>query len=178
MAVFVALYRGINVGGKAVVKMEALRAMHEGLGHRKVRNYIQSGNVVFEARGSGGGLAKKLAAAFVEEFGFAARVLVVSADQWREIVGENPYAAQAGKNPKTVHVGICQNAPSVDALSQLLAKTGGKESFSARGNVLYLHAPEGFGTSKFAAGMEKACGVAMTVRNWRTVEALARLLNE
>ena len=48
-----------------------------------------------------------------------------------------------------------------------------------RGEVLQeelLHAPDGFGTSKFAAGMEKACGVPMTVRNWRTVEALRTML--
>ena len=55
------------------------------------------------------------------------------------------------------------------------AKTGRSESFMIGEGIVYLHAPDGFGTSKFAAGMEKACGVPMTVRNWRTIEALWKM---
>ena len=80
MPTYIALYRGINVGGNNPVKMEALRAFHERLGHRGVRHYIQSGNVVFSATGSADALARILAVAFEKEFGFAARVLVVEAD--------------------------------------------------------------------------------------------------
>lgn len=79
---FVALYRGINVGGRNSVKMEALRAMHERLGHRGVTSYIQSGNVVFAAKGTAEAVALKTAARFVEEFGFAAHVIIVSAVAW------------------------------------------------------------------------------------------------
>jgi uncharacterized protein (DUF1697 family) len=62
-------------------------------------------------------------------------------------------------------------------LKALLAKTGGSETFVIGKGIIYLHAPDGFGTSKFAAGMEKACGVPMTVRNWRTMESLWKLAN-
>jgi uncharacterized protein (DUF1697 family) len=60
-------------------------------------------------------------------------------------------------------------------LQALLARAGVSEKFTAANGIVYLHAPDGFGTSRFAAGMERACGVPMTVRNWRTVEALWKM---
>jgi len=178
MALFIALYRGINVGGKNSVKMEALRAMHERLGHQEVKSYIQSGNLVFSARGSAAALARKVAAEFAKEFGFAAKLMVVDAKRWGTILEGNPYAKSAAANPKTVHVGICDGEPSAKGLQALLAKTGGTEAFVTGKGMVYLHAPDGFGTSKFAAGMEKACGVPMTVRNWRTMEALWQMASD
>jgi len=176
MGVFVVLYRGINVVGNNAVKMERLRALHERLGHRGVASYIQSGNVVVAARGSEEAIAGKVAAAFAGEFGFAAKVMVVEARRWGEIVAGNPFAKCAVENPKKVHAGICLGEPSAAGLKALLARTGGSERFEIGRGVLYLHAPDGYGTSKFAAGMEKAGGVAMTVRNWRTVEALWKMV--
>lgn len=175
MNVFIALYRGINVGGKNPVKMQSLRAMHERLGHLGVNSYIQSGNIVLSANGSTEAIARKAAAEFLKEFGFAARVVVVEAKRWGTIVEGNPYAKFAAENPKTVHVGVCEGEPSAKGLKALLTKTGGSETFVIGKGIIYLHAPDGFGTSKFAAGMEKACGVPMTVRNWRTIEALWKM---
>jgi uncharacterized protein (DUF1697 family) len=174
---FIALYRGVNVVGKNRVKMEALRAMHERLGHRDVTSYIQSGNVVFSARGAAEKIARKIAAEFAKEFGFAARVIVLPANRWAAILRGNPYAEFSATHPHTVHAGLCDGEPSDKELKALLTKTGGTEAFAVRGGVVYLHAPDGFGTSKFAAGMERACGVPMTVRNWRTMEALSKFLD-
>ncbi len=175
MPVYIALYRGLNVGGKTTVKMEALRAVHEGLGHRGVKNYIQSGNIVFVSDDSVEDLIKACSVGFARAFNFSSRVLIVDADRWAEIIIENPYSAEAAEDPKTVHVGVCIGRPDVERMSALLAKTGGPESFQIRDDVVYLHAPEGLGRSKFAEGVEKASGVPMTMRNWRTVEALQEL---
>lgn len=173
---FIALYRGINVLGKNSVRMESLRGLHERLGHREVASYIQSGNIIFSARGLAERITRTIAAEFAEEFGFAARVMVVPAARWAAIVRGNPFARFSAKQPRTVHVGVCDGAPSARRLKALLEKTRSRETFVVRGGVIYLHAPDGYGTSKFAAGMEKACGVPMTVRNWRTMEALRNLL--
>lgn len=178
MAKFVALYRGINVGGKNSVKMEVLRALHERLGHRDVQSYIQSGNVVFDAKGTAATIAGKTIAEFSKEFGFAAKILVLTATEFGAIVQENPFAKFAADEPKTVHAGLCEGEPNEERLKELLTKTGGSETFVVGNGVVYLHAPAGFGTSKFAVGMEKACGVPMTVRNWRTIEALWAMLNQ
>lgn len=76
-----------------------------------------------------------------QEFGFAARLIVVEAARWGEIVAANPYARQAAKDPKTVDAALCEGLPQADALAALLAKTGGRESFNVAGDVIYLHAP-------------------------------------
>lgn len=177
MDVFIALYRGINVVGKNPVKMESLRAMHERLGHQRVKSYIQSGNIVVSANGLAEAIARKAAAEFIKEFGFSAKVIVVDTKRWGAMVEGNPYAKFAAENPKTVHAGICEGEPSAKGLKALLTKTGGRETFVIGNGIVYLHAPDGFGTSKFAAGMEKACGAPMTVRNWRTMEALWKMAN-
>ena len=177
MKVFIVLYRGINVGGKNPVRMELLRAMHERLGHQGVTSYIQSGNIVLSANELAETITRKVSAEFVKEFGFAAKIVVVDAKRWGTIVKGNPFAKFAAENPKSVHAGICVGEPSAQGLKALLTKTGGSETFVIGNGIVYLHAPDGIGTSKFAAGMEKACGVPMTVRNWRTMEALWQMAN-
>ena len=127
MGVFIALYRGINVVGKNAVKMESLRAMHERLGHERVRNYIQSGNIVFSAKGTAGAIGRNVAAEFADVFGFAAKLFLIDAKQWGRIVADNPYAKFAAKDPKTVHAGFCAGKPSKLGLQALLAKVGGRE---------------------------------------------------
>lgn len=175
MGVFIALYRGINVVGRNPVKMEALRAMHERLGHRGVQSYIQSGNIILSTNGLAEAIARKVAKEFAKQFGFAAKVVVMDAKRLRGILKGNPYAKFAAEDPKTVHAGICDGEPNAKGLKALLTKTGGTESFMVGKGIVYLYAPDGFGTSKFAAGMERGCGVPMTVRNWRTVESLWKM---
>jgi uncharacterized protein (DUF1697 family) len=136
---------------------------------------VQSGNVVFRAQGSAAGIARDLAAAFATEFGFAAKLLVRTAADWEKLVAGNPYGKAASQDPTKVHAAFCDAAPNEKQLRELLTKTGGPEQFTVAKGILYLHAPDGFGRSKFAAGMERASGIDMTVRNWRTVEALQAL---
>jgi uncharacterized protein (DUF1697 family) len=85
----------------------------------------------------------------------------------------NPYTKLATQNPTLVHVAVCEGAPNAKGLKALLTKTGVDETFSVSKDVIYLQAPNGVGNSRFAAGMERAGGVSITVRNWRTV--LARI---
>lgn len=178
MKTYIVLYRGVNVVGKNPVKMKLLRAMHERLGHRNVQSYLQSGNIIVSTRLSPKTVARKSAAAFADTFGFSPKVLVVDAGRWRKVVEGNPYASAAAADPKTVHACICDGEPNAAALRALLQRTGGTETFSVSNGVVYLHAPDGYGKSKFAAGMEKACGVPMTVRNWRTMESLRSMTGE
>jgi uncharacterized protein (DUF1697 family) len=177
MGLWIVLYRGINVVGKNRVKMESLRALHERLGHRQVNSYIQSGNIILSADEPAQAIVGRVSAGFEEEFGFAARVLVVPMKRWGTLIKANPFRGFAAENPTSVHVGICDGVPSEEGLNVLKIKTAGTESFAVRDGVVYLHAPDGYGKSKFAARMERACGTPMTVRNWRTVEALWGLAN-
>lgn len=178
MDTFIALYRGINVVGKNQVKMEALRAMHEKLGHREVRSYIQSGNVVFSARGTPEAVVKALATGFAKAFAFEAKVMVVEVNRWGEFIRGNPFGLASASDPKTVHAGICSGEPKVDSLKSLLARLGVSESLEVVNGAIYLHTPDGFANSKVASGLERAAGVPVTMRNWRTMAALWQMANE
>jgi uncharacterized protein (DUF1697 family) len=177
MDTFIALYRGINVVGKNQVKMEALRAMHEKLGHRAVRSYIQSGNIVFSAKGSAAAVARAATAGFAREFEFDARVMVVGSDLWGGMIRGNPFAKAAAANPKLVHACICDGEPSAEGLKALVARVGVSEAVEVGTGVVYLHTPDGFADSKVASGLERAAGVPVTMRNWRTMETLWQMAN-
>ncbi len=79
--IYVALLRGINVGGNHKVPMPQLKLLFENLGHKKVATYINSGNIIFESELPTTSLESDLTNAFVEEFGFSAAILVRSIDQ-------------------------------------------------------------------------------------------------
>jgi uncharacterized protein (DUF1697 family) len=177
MPTFIALYRGINVSGKNLVKMIDLRALHESLGHKFVETYLQSGNVVFSAIGSPDSIATKLSTAFQKKFGFTPAILIRTASQWARFVAGNPYKKFSDADPTKVHAAICQGEPSALRLEELLKKVGKREQFVIKAGVIYLHAPDGFGTSKFASTMERAAGVPITFRNWRTMQSLHGIAN-
>ncbi|HXV75245.1 MAG TPA: DUF1697 domain-containing protein [Candidatus Polarisedimenticolaceae bacterium] len=166
---FVALLRGINVGGRNKLPMKDLVRILERLGARNVRTYIQSGNAVFEvaARGSSA-LARKLSAEIEKEFGFDARAQVLSLDAIDEAMMRNPFP-EAESAPASLHLGFLASLPKRPDLAKLDRLRQGSERFRLIGRVFYLHAPEGVGRSKLAAGAEQALGVPMTDRNWRTV---------
>jgi len=91
MPAYIAIYRGINVSGQKIIKMERLRAMFEGLGFDAVQTYIQSGNVIFSAKSATtASLATKIERKTVSEFGFEAAVLVRTPAEFQKIIQKNP----------------------------------------------------------------------------------------
>ena len=90
---YVALLRGINVGGKAIIKMADLRDCIEGSGHANVRTYIASGNVLFESpERNAAKLDEALERAIEERFALPVRVVVRSAREIRRIADSVPDA--------------------------------------------------------------------------------------
>lgn len=82
MNTYIALLRGINVGGNKIIKMQELKAMFEALKYEHVRTYIQSGNVVFESEGaSASGLAGTISQRIQETFGFEVPVIIRSLEE-------------------------------------------------------------------------------------------------
>jgi len=166
------LFRGINVGGNRSLPMKDLRRLLEQNGCLDVRTYIQSGNVVFEsATTAPDRLATQIAHAVSKTHGFEPRVLLLTRGELERAVAGNPFP-EAKDNPNSVHLfflaGTAKKA-DLPALASLKTKS---ERFALKGTVFYLHAPDGFGTSKLAARAERLLGVDATARNWRTVLAL------
>lgn len=89
--IYIALLRGINIGGHQV-RMERLRALFEEVGLERVRSYIQTGNVFFDAPAADEvALAKKIEAHLEKELGWAAPVMLRTVDEVESIIALNPF---------------------------------------------------------------------------------------
>lgn len=176
MKSYVALFRGINVGGKSVIPMAALRDIFEAQNCLNVRSYIQSGNVVFDTDVDiTQDLIDSIRNSIAAQFSFYPPLLILSASDWQNAVDNNPYPHVEGK---TLHFFFLASTPSLGYSQTLDDRKIPSESYSLRGLVLYLHTPDGIGNSKLARKIESALGCSTTARNWNTVTALAQILNQ
>ena len=189
MASHLALLRGINVGGRNKVPMAELREVMTSLGHTGVTTYIQSGNVLFTTpENDTDELASALEAAITGAFGVTSSVVVLSRDDLAQILDRNPYPEEP--NPKLVHVVFLSVEPPADLLDRIkvaegaAAAKGSRDTVTAIGPALYLHTPDGFGTSELAQvlfriiGTSGDKGITATARNWATATKLLSLCEE
>ena len=176
MNTFIALLRGINVGGNNILPMKELRALLENLNFSDVRTYIQSGNVVFQSEHSDShALSREISTAIAERYGFTPQVLVLEPPAFKEATEQNPFP-EAESNPKALHLFFLAgepDKPDTETLEQLKTDS---ERFKLSKSVFYLHAPDGIGRSKLAARVEKTLGIAVTARNWRSVCKIKELV--
>ncbi len=178
MESYVALFRGINVGGKNMVPMKALIVLFEDLGFRNVKTYLQSGNVVFESSGkSAAQLSAKISGEMKKHLGFEVRVILLGLEELKEAILANPFP-EAISDPRTLHVGFLTSAPQNPDMFRLESLKKKSERFHLTDKVFYFHAPEGVGRSRLAANVERLLAVTMTGRNWRTVNKIWELVNE
>ena len=175
---YIALLRGINVGGRHSLPMKELRALLEKLGLEGVKTYIQSGNVVFWGEESQmAGLADTIGAEIQKRHGFEPRVMLLPMEALEQAIQNNPFR-EVMEEPKSLHFYFLSEPaknPDQDALESLKLKS---ERFALIDKVFYLYAPDGIGRSKLAEKVERLLGVAVTARSWRTVETLLRMAQE
>ncbi len=169
MNTYIALFRGINVGGKNILPMKQLIAILESLGCLDVTTYIQSGNAVFRHEENDVSLlTRKIAAVVHESHGFEPHVILLTADKLKRAMASNPYP-DAESDPSKLHLFFLASEPGNPDLEVLESIRAKNERFAVKRDVAYLHAPDGIGRSKLAARIERALGVAGTGRNWRSV---------
>jgi uncharacterized protein (DUF1697 family) len=178
MKTYVALFRGLNVGGNNILPMTDLVALLENIGLRNVRTYVQSGNAVFQSEEEDTSLlSDRIQAAIEESHGFEPQVLLLEPEAVEKAVGSNPFP-EAEQEPKTLHVYFLASSPERPDLDALERIKGDRERFVLEDGVFYLHAPDGIGRSKLAAHAEKLLGVPVTARNWRTVRKVMEMAKQ
>jgi len=178
MKVYIALFRGINVGGKNALPMKELVALLEDLECRNVKTYIQSGNAVFESNVSDASrLSNTIGIEIQKRRGFKPWVFLLGCEEIEQAITNNPFP-EAENEPKALHVGFLGSVPKNPDLKTLDGLRKGSERFHLMDNVFYLHAPEGIGRSKLAANTERLLGVSMTDRNWRTMCKILKMAEE
>jgi uncharacterized protein (DUF1697 family) len=171
---YIALLRGINVGGHKIIKMDALREAFVKMGFGDVATYVQSGNVVFKAPMKvSGDLAKKIEEMLLRRFNMTVPVMVRTAEEMRAALRNNPFLKEKGIAPDTLHVTFLSQAPQKTAVKGLDAIAAGPDRFHCCGQEIYLHCPNGFAGTKLSINVfEKLLMVGATTRNWNTVNKL------
>jgi uncharacterized protein (DUF1697 family) len=176
MTTFIALLRGINVGGHRPVAMPRLRELCGEIGLADAQTYIQSGNLVFSATGKAPAIEAKLEKAIEGAFGFAVDVVVRSGTQWAEYVAGNPMPAAAETQPNLLLLGLSKSRPQGGAIAALRERAAAGEQVELVGEALWVFFPGGSGRSKLTPGqLDRAVGSPVTTRNWRTVVKLAEM---
>jgi uncharacterized protein (DUF1697 family) len=169
MKTYIALFRGINVGGNNVLPMKELVARLESIGAQNVKTYVQSGNAVFQSEEtSAPTLSNTISITIKKRRVFKPQVLMLELEELQKAVESNPLP-EAESEPKTLHLHFLDSVPKNPDFDALESIKTDRERFVLKDSVLYLNAPDGIGRSKLAANTEKLLGVSMTGRNWRTV---------
>ena len=174
---YVALLRGINVGGKNLLPMQALAAMFVAAGCSEVVTYIQSGNVVFSASAK---VKKALATAISKQieadFGLRVPIVLRSTAEMIAVAEGNPFLLQ-GFVVETLYVSFLQEMPSGAALAGLDAQRSPGDQFEVVGGEIYMQLGNGAGNTKLTnAYFDSKLKTVSTSRNWRTVLKLVEML--
>jgi uncharacterized protein (DUF1697 family) len=167
---YVALLRGVNVGGKNMVPMKDLAAMFVKAGCKDVTTYIQSGNVVFSAPAA---VAKKLAAqisaAIEKKWGYKVPIVLRNNEQLAATIVGHSFI-KAGKDPKSCHVMFLADEPTPQAVAALDPNRSPGDFFEVSGGEIYLHLTNGVAKIKLTnAYFDSKLKTICTGRNWATV---------
>ena len=175
---FVALLRGINVGGRNLVPMSDLRAAFEEAGYGAVRTYIQSGNVLFEATGSGASIERAVDTMLERRFGAPIVAVVRSQRQLHQVVERAPEGF--GTKPGTFHSDVIfLKAPLTPraAMRVVELRDGVDEAWPGTGVVYFARRSDRRTQSKMSRIVGTTEYRSMTIRNWTTVTTLASMID-
>jgi uncharacterized protein (DUF1697 family) len=174
----IALIRGINVGGKNIVKMDALQSAMEKSGFQNVTTYIQSGNVIFKSPLSPMEAQQMIETLMYSDFGLKVAVVVLTYTDLKEILDNHPFTRENHDLKKT-YFAIFSSKPSSEAMELMNAISYENEEVICTQKVAYLHFHLGFGKAKLNTNfLEKKLGVAATARNFNTLNTLVSLIEK
>jgi uncharacterized protein (DUF1697 family) len=173
---WIALLRGINVGGHNKIPMAELRSLAIQIGLNQVRTYIQSGNLVFAAVDPASVIELQLEQAIERHFGIQIPVIVRAAADWSAYAKGNPFPDAALSEPNLLMLALSKTSLGSGAASALQERAANGERIVQVGDALWIHFPNGVGKSRLTpALLDRLTGSSVTLRNWLTVVKLREL---
>lgn len=168
MPTYVALLRGINVGGRRKIAMSDLRTTFEALDYTDVRTYIQSGNVVFSVKsGSAAVVRSAIERRLEHDYGLDVTVILRTRSELATTLKNNPFGADA-------YVTFLEAVPDRARLAAIDAARYAPDEFAARGREVFIRCPNGYGNTKINNALfERMLGLRATTRNYKTVKTLS-----
>lgn len=171
---YVALLRGINVGGKNLIKMADLAAFFESAGFTKVRTYIQSGNVIFAAEESDQArLTGLLEAGLSKTFDYSSRVVLRSYEELKAVVAQAPEGF--GSDPSTYRYDVIflkEPLTASEAMQSISTKEGVDQVYAGEGVMYFSRLTSKASQSRLSRIITLPVYQNMTIRNWNTTTKL------
>ena len=177
MAVFVSMLRGINVIGHNRIKMKDLRELYKTLDMKKVRTYLQSGNVIFDSNEQNPNILKEIIEKGLKKaFGFEVKALLRTTEELKTTIDNNPFLTESNIDPEKLYVTFLSSPLDSTRLKNLPANQNKNDRFIISNEEIYLQCPNGYGRTKFSNDFfEKKLKLTATTRNWKTVNALLEM---
>ena len=180
MTTYIALLRGINVGGKNIIKMEGLKQVFVDMGFSGVKTYIQSGNVLFQAsEGEKLALTRRIEEQLKKQFSADIKTLLLTVEDLVEVVENAP--ENFGAEPEKFRYDVWFLLPPTvlnDVVSNIRLREG-VDFLQAGKNVIYTsRLTSQMGRSYFSKIIQTPVYKNITIRNWNTATKLLELTNE
>jgi uncharacterized protein (DUF1697 family) len=174
---YIALLRGINVGGHKMIKMAELKGLFEALGFQGVQTYIQSGNVLFQSEEADvAALRGRIEKEIEARFGFQVPAILRTAAELQQVVADCPFTADKLAEGESLYVYFLAEMPPEAGVAKLLASQSDVDEYRLVGRDMYLLCRQSIRDSIFTnAFLEKRLGVPVTSRNWQVTAKLAEM---
>ncbi|MCF8564192.1 DUF1697 domain-containing protein [Alicyclobacillus tolerans] len=178
MTIYIALLRGINVGGHNMVKMAELRSMFQSIGLNRVQTYIQSGNVLFDSADDSNSLRQRIEQEIERVFSLSLTVILRTSVELERIITNCPFSEAVRREAEsteveTFYVSLLLEPPALEYIEQLRGFASIDE-FRIQDREVYLLLREGVRNSKLANNLFRL-NVPSTMRNWKTMNKLNTL---
>lgn len=173
MTIYLALLRGINVGGHNKIKMADLKRMLEEIGFHRVQTYIQSGNVLFESEEEADAVQRKMESEILATFGCSITVMIRTAAEFHQLMAECPFDPELLSEGDSIHINLLHKAPTQAEIDNLPEVAEEQDEYHLAGREVYWLLRQSILDSKLPKKFQKLG--PMTSRNWKTMKKLHTL---
>lgn len=179
MSHYLALLRGINVGGNNIIKMVDLKASFEQMGFTEVKTYIQSGNVIFQSNEKSiETLTRQIEATLAKTFNYPGRTVVISADTLKQVIAQAPKGFGSEKEKYRYDV-IFLRAPMTaqEALKQVQTRNDVDQAHAGQHALYFSRLIAQVTKSYLPKIIQLPVYQFMTIRNWNTTQKLGGMVD-
>lgn len=176
---YLVLLRGINVGGKNLIKMTELKSIFEKMGFEDVKTYIQSGNVIFSSKEDSKKLIVQIERVLFKYFKTEIKIALLSKKQIKSIITKAPkdFGLQADKYRYDV-IFLKEPLRASSVIKQLTIKEGVDEIHHCTGAIYYRRLISKASQSHLSRLVKLPIYQDVTIRNWNTTTRLLKLMEE
>ena len=180
MQTYITILRGINVGGKRMIKMQLLKDLFVTLGYQNITTYIQSGNVVFQTKKADvTKITLDITKAIIKTFGFEVPVIVLEYEALNKIINANKFLKDKIKDNEFFHITFLAEVPTKENVAKINSNDYLPDEFLIFDKAVYLYCPNSYSNSKLTNGFfETKLKVNATTRNWKTTLALNEIAEQ